>query len=549
MKKVIFIFFIAQIYSLAQIEVKNLDFIKRYNLYPEAFIKVDSVIYVANQSLSENNFTTIKTNGTKSSIVGEFGDGGDLAFDIKEKDNILFIAHGGNGLTTYSVKDPLHPLKLESFPVNNNARAISVEVFNTFVYVAAQDEGLLVYSISDSSKLELINQIKFDNKVMGVKIYNNYLVVQIFYSIFESTFLFLDISDNSDIKEVAEITGGNEIAFNKNDCYLFSQNQIIVLDISSLSDIILKSIINFDFYGKKSFVSNDTLYLGTYENGLQIFDIHDIDNGNIANIGSFKMDNGIPYSTGIFVEGNNIYYSNLYQGLFFLKKGSGRVLLPDLTIKATVTSIDSNNYFYDFTVKNIGEISVDLNGDTNDYYDNCFLDNYLSSDTLYSLDDLPSYGLIIHNVYLYPGESYNSTFRAVINKDSLSNKHYLLVVIDDRDNFFESNENNNVYWIDLNSVTDIKKEIILSQTYSLSQNYPNPFNPTTTIKYSIKERGIVNLTVFDILGREVAKLGNEEKQAGSYEAKFDGSNLSSGIYFYRLQSGSFSETKKLILLK
>ena len=86
-------------------------------------------------------------------------------------------------------------------------------------------------------------------------------------------------------------------------------------------------------------------------------------------------------------------------------------------------------------------------------------------------------------------------------------------------------------------------------SYSLAQNYPNPFNPTTTIKYSIKEDGLVMLKVYDILGNEVAILVNEEKPAGNYKVEFNASNLPSGIYFYRITSARFTDTKKLLLLK
>ncbi|PIQ08839.1 MAG: hypothetical protein COW71_09685 [Ignavibacteriales bacterium CG18_big_fil_WC_8_21_14_2_50_31_20] len=92
------------------------------------------------------------------------------------------------------------------------------------------------------------------------------------------------------------------------------------------------------------------------------------------------------------------------------------------------------------------------------------------------------------------------------------------------------------------------------KAYKLEQNYPNPFNPTTTIKYSIPnnvkgETSNVKLIVYDILGSEVATLVNEKKSAGNYEVKFDASNLVSGVYLYKLQSGSFVQTKKLLLMK
>ena len=86
-------------------------------------------------------------------------------------------------------------------------------------------------------------------------------------------------------------------------------------------------------------------------------------------------------------------------------------------------------------------------------------------------------------------------------------------------------------------------------TYYLTQNYPNPFNPTTTIGFSTKKAGLVTIKIYNILGKEVVTLVNENKTAGNYSVKFNASNLPSGIYFYRLKSGSFSATKKLILLK
>ena len=85
--------------------------------------------------------------------------------------------------------------------------------------------------------------------------------------------------------------------------------------------------------------------------------------------------------------------------------------------------------------------------------------------------------------------------------------------------------------------------------YSLDQNFPNPFNPSTQISYNVAERGNVSLVVYDLLGREVASLVNEVKEPGSYKVNFNASNLPSGIYTYRIQSGSFVQTKKMMLLK
>ncbi len=85
--------------------------------------------------------------------------------------------------------------------------------------------------------------------------------------------------------------------------------------------------------------------------------------------------------------------------------------------------------------------------------------------------------------------------------------------------------------------------------FSLSQNYPNPFNPYTKINYSVPKTSFVILKVYDMLGKEVITLVNEEKTIGNYEINFDGSKLSSGVYFYTLSAGSFSLTKKMNIIK
>jgi len=96
-----------------------------------------------------------------------------------------------------------------------------------------------------------------------------------------------------------------------------------------------------------------------------------------------------------------------------------------------------------------------------------------------------------------------------------------------------------------NSVADYKRFF----NYDLQQNYPNPFNSTTIINYQIPELSFVTLKVYDVLGKEVARLVNEEKPAGGYSIDFNASNFPSGIYFYQLKAGNFIQTRKMILLR
>lgn len=112
---------------------------------------------------------------------------------------------------------------------------------------------------------------------------------------------------------------------------------------------------------------------------------------------------------------------------------------------------------------------------------------------------------------------------------------YRLKQIDFDGSFSYSNE----IEVDINGVTD----------FALGQNYPNPFNPATVINYQLPVNGLVTLKVYDVLGKEVITLVNEEKPAGVYEVNFNAADFASGVYVYKLQAGDFVSSKKMILTK
>jgi hypothetical protein len=98
----------------------------------------------------------------------------------------------------------------------------------------------------------------------------------------------------------------------------------------------------------------------------------------------------------------------------------------------------------------------------------------------------------------------------------------------------------------------VKVEVTQSDlpvSLSLGQNYPNPFNPATTIRYALPARSFVTLSVYNTLGQQVTTLVNDTQEAGYHEVRFDGVNLASGVYFYRLQTGGFVQTRKMLLLE
>ncbi len=134
----------------------------------------------------------------------------------------------------------------------------------------------------------------------------------------------------------------------------------------------------------------------------------------------------------------------------------------------------------------------------------------------------------------FTGKNDGETF-AIIEYGGLKDTIYFSINGDNITGVFEGDDNSG------NS--------IMPDKYDLFQNYPNPFNPTTTIKYSIPSESLVKIKIYDILGREVTVLVNEEKSAGNYTIQFNGNNFASGVYLYRIQAGNFVDTKKMILMK
>jgi len=170
--------------------------------------------------------------------------------------------------------------------------------------------------------------------------------------------------------------------------------------------------------------------------------------------------------------------------------------------------------------------------------------NYIEiADTLIHKDDNPAY--IDYNTYgqcdqgsatinyrlRYKVKAVDNTDWASVYSDFVSmSSYYLNRGGDDGDNFTIGDEN-------------------LPKKYDLSQNFPNPFNPVTRINYAIPKQGFVTLKIYDIAGREVKTLVNEFRQAGYYTVDFNGTSLASGVYFYRIQSGTYLSVKKMVLIK
>lgn len=111
-------------------------------------------------------------------------------------------------------------------------------------------------------------------------------------------------------------------------------------------------------------------------------------------------------------------------------------------------------------------------------------------------------------------------------------------------------DNHRVMRFDVSGLTSVDENpAILPQRYHLDQNYPNPFNPETQIRFTLQVSGFTTIKIFDLLGKEVATLVHQIEEAGVHTVSFNAARLPSGIYFYTLRSGSFSETKRMVFIK
>jgi len=168
---------------------------------------------------------------------------------------------------------------------------------------------------------------------------------------------------------------------------------------------------------------------------------------------------------------------------------------------------------------------------------------------------------IIDSTYSYilegeSGSEFGSEYSSIMFFEDINGDEYDEIFIWAPNYPVFENRTGKIYIYSYKKLTDVKdNQDNFLNNFELQQNYPNPFNPSTSIQYAIASRQFVTLKVFDVLGKEVATLVNEEKSAGSYEVIFNSveplhaTSLPSGVYFYQLRAGDYIETKKMILLK
>ncbi len=217
----------------------------------------------------------------------------------------------------------------------------------------------------------------------------------------------------------------------------------------------------------------------------------------------------------------DIYCSTLLNGQYTFPKNLGTPI--NTNIGEVVGYVDPNERFMIFSSKKAGGFG--------------WHDMYISEQTQTGTWSNP----------INLGSTINGSFEDDTPMFTPDGKYFFFTTEKTGDNGYSP------YWVDAqiiyNLLTGINDKHFLSLDFQLNQNYPNPFNPSTLISYNLPERNNVLLKIYDILGKEVKTLLNEEKEAGTHTINFNASTLTSGIYFYQLISGKHCETKKMILIQ
>ncbi len=408
----------------------------------------------------------------------------------------LFYAKGSDGLQIHSISG--NPSVYGSC-LNDIVSTIAVS--GNYAYVG-DNTILKVVDISNPSTPLLVGSFDTQGYVFDIAIAN-----QLAYLAISATGCkILNVSNPDSIYEVGVFPiSGSRISISGNHAFVSGGSRVSIIDVSNPAQP--TQIGYYDpqvqWYADRISIRDHYAYVSYANVGLRVLNIDSLQN---------------PVAVGMWLSGHWIS-NNVISGNY-----------------AFVVTDDANAVFV-----------VDISNPLSPHLVNTFV---ISSNS-YAMD------VSISGNYMYVADYFLGL--RVINIAAPTNPHEVgfydtpgtaYSVVNKNDTSFVGDETNlGIY--DCSQALGVvdRASDIVPQTFSLKQNYPNPFNPTTTIEYAIPKTSKVELKLFDVTGREVGTLVNFNQNPGTYRVKLDASKLASGIYFYRLNAGSFSTTKKLTLIR
>ncbi|HEY5534030.1 MAG TPA: T9SS type A sorting domain-containing protein [Ignavibacteria bacterium] len=350
-----------------------------------------------------------------------------------------------------------------------------------------------------------------------------------------------------------------------NGVYLSSNNGTNWIQ-TSLNNQIILSLLTLE----------NNIFAGTYQYGVYL------STNNGTNWTQTSLNNQLVWS--LVSLGNNIFAGTLFGGVYISTNNGTIWSQTDLYNKSANSLAILGNNIFAGTVDSYNPSGIYLSTNNGTNWTQTSLNNQLVW-SLATLGNNIFAGTYQYGVYLSTDNGLNWTQTTLINKDVYSlatiennifagtYQYGVYLSNDNGTNWVQKNQgfnviplvnalliannyifagtNNKSIWRrDLSEIIGMQNiSTEIPSGFSLSQNYPNPFNPVTKIKFDIPKSSNVKLTVYDITGKEISILANQKVSTGSYEVEFNGENNPSGVYFYRLTTDEFSETKKMILMK
>jgi hypothetical protein len=406
----------------------------------------------------------------------------------------------------------------------------------------------------DSLNCNLLTKTDKEFWALNITVQNNYL-----FTTSPSTFSIIDISDIYNPILVYSDSLAREIwrVFVKNNLVFLAADLegLIILDITNIESPQLVSKLNLNASIVEVVVKQNIAYLGAWGSAIILVDISDPENP----VELSRIDKNIDYNIDdvwdIAVNGDLLFAATENTGLKIFDISDPYNLIELLTNighyeAETVAVKDSIVY-----VGTAGILAYNIS-------------NIEEPKSIFLLEGVYASDIFIEGNLAYCAfwnqltvlDISNPTSLNVVGKYPLNAQPMSLYVLDKM--AIIPQPGHGIYFVQYDETTNVN-EISLNDSFILSQNFPNPFNPATTIEYQIPEHiqnnkslipsgvegSLIELVVYDILGREVATLLNEKQKPGSYKIMFDGSSLSSGIYYYQLKTNDFVQVNKMILLK
>ncbi len=436
---------------------------------------------------------------------------------LEFKGNYAYVTNYIEGLRAVDISDPTNPVTVDnSSPAYFNRLALD----GNYIYVADDQYNLKIFDISNPASLIEVGSLNFptpNDFTTGISALNGYVYV----AQYDAGLKVIDVSDPTQPTQVATYTQNVELThLDAQGNYVYACDQFQVtnrIDIFDVTDPLNPEIVGVKTFSdpppraSKNFVFGDVLLVADgFDPYLTVLDV---------------SNPSQPFQISTQMVPDEVWRVDATENYFF------------------VATYDAGLHIYE---NPYGIVPVELTSFTASVSGNSV---QLTWETA---TEVNNYGFVIERS-LIDNESEDNSWEKInfVQGQGNTSSPYSYSFTDE--NLLTGTYQYRLKQIDYDGSFEfsdiVEVEILTPIEFSLSPNYPNPFNPSTTIQYSIPKSGNVKLIVYSSLGEEVATLVNNYEEAGKYKINFDASGLSSGIYFYKLQTNNFNQIRKMILLR